>query len=198
MIARFVLTLALAGMLAAGLPGAWGQENASDTDRQFRPTLEATADGSGWALSADFQVPLTRSLADAVNRGVPLYFVLEFELHRPRWWWTDELVAERSVTWRLAYHALTQQYRLTHDGVIQPFDSLEQALRALSRVRAWRVVDASQVSAGTEYDAQVRLRLDSSQLPKPFQVSGLTNRDWNPQAEWIRFTFIPSTPKSAP
>jgi hypothetical protein len=164
----------------------------------LQPTLQATSDGDGWALSADFKVPLTRSLSDAVNRGVPLYFVLEFELHRPRWWWTDEQIAERSVTWRLAYHGLTRQYRLTHDGVIQPFDSLDEALRALARVRGWRVVDASQVSPGTTYEAQVRLRLDSSQLPKPFQVSGLTNRDWNPQAEWIRFTFTPPIPKSAP
>ncbi len=193
MIARFILTLALAALLAPGLPG---KAVAQATPQQVVPTLQPTSDGDGWALSADFPAPLTRSLADAVSRGVPLYFVLEFELHRPRWWWADELIAERSATWRLAYHALTLQYRLTRDGVIQPFDSLDEALRTLARVRGWRVFDASQVSPGVVYDAQVRLRLDSSQLPKPFQISGLTNRDWNPQAEWIRFTFIPPTPKS--
>lgn len=197
MIARLVLTLALATLLAPGLPGkAAAQAAPAEAAQQVAPTLQLTSDGDGWALSADFPAPLTRSLADAVSRGVPLYFVLEFELHRPRWWWTDELVAERSATWRLAYHALTLQYRLTRDGVIQPFDSLDEALRALARVRGWRVFDASQVGPGVVYDAQVRLRLDSSQLPKPFQITGLTNRDWNPQAEWIRFTFIPPIPKN--
>lgn len=161
------------------------------------PLLEAADDGNGWLLSADFEMPLTRSLAEAVNLGVPLYFVVEFELRRPRWWWFDAVVAERALHWRLAYHALTRQYRLTLQGVIQPFNSLDEALRTVARVRGWRVIEAGQVKPGVEYDAQVRLRLDASQLPKPFQISGLTNRDWNPQAEWQRFTFTPQTPKSA-
>jgi hypothetical protein len=161
------------------------------------PLLEAADDGNGWLLSADFEMPLTHSLAEAVNLGVPLYFIVEFELRRPRWWWLDAVVAERALHWRLAYHALTRQYRLTLQGVIQPFNSLDEALRTVAQVRGWRVIEAGQVTPGVEYDAQVRLRLDASQLPKPFQISGLTNRDWNPQAEWQRFTFTPQTPKSA-
>lgn len=161
------------------------------------PLLEAADDGNGWLLSANFEMPLTRSLAEAVNLGVPLYFVVEFELRRRRWWWFDAVVAERALHWRLAYHALTRQYRLTLQGVIQPFNSLDEALRTVAQVRGWRVIEAGQVKPGVEYDAQVRLRLDASQLPKPFQISGLTNRDWNPQAEWQRFTFTPQTPKSA-
>ena len=142
-------------------------------------------------------MPLTHSLAEAVNLGVPLYFVVEFELRRPRWWWFDAVVAERTLHWRLAHHALTRQYRLTLQGVIQPFNSLDEALRTVAQVRGWRVIEAGQVPPGVAYDAKVRLRLDASQLPKPFQISGLTNRDWNPQAEWQRFTFTPQTPKSA-
>lgn len=161
------------------------------------PMLEAAADGNGWLLSADFEMPLTHSLAEAVNLGVPLYFIVEFELRRPRWWWLDAVVVERALNWRLAYHALTRQYRLTQQGVIQPFDSLDEALRTAAQVRGWRVIEAGQVTPGVEYDAKVRLRLDASQLPKPFQIRGLTNRDWNPQAEWQRFTFTTPTPKSA-
>lgn len=153
--------------------------------------------GGGYSLSADFQVPLTPSLQDALERGVPLYFTAEFELRRPRWWWIDELVVERSVTWRLAYHALTRQYRLSQGGIIQPFDSIDEALRTLARQRGWRVVEDAEVEPGVTYDAQVRLRLDTAQLPKPFQIGGLTSRDWNPQAEWKRFTFTPPTPKNA-
>ena len=83
--------------------------------------LELDAAGDSWMLSGDFEVPLTRSLEEAVRRGVPLYFVLEFELIRPRWWWTDETVAERSIVYRLAYPALTRQYRLNFDGTINGF-----------------------------------------------------------------------------
>ena len=55
----------------------------------------------------------------------------------------------------------------------------------------WTVIDAARVSAGSGYEAQVRMRLDVSMLPKPFQVTAITNRDWNLQAEWKRFKFNP-------
>lgn len=194
MIARFALALALAATLWGQMPAA---RAVGPAESSAQPRLELDAGGDSWMLSAEFDVPLTRSLEDAVRRGVPLYFVLEFELIRPRWWWTDERVAERSIVYRLAYHALTRQFRLGFDGLTQTFDSLDEATRTMAAIRNWRVVDASRLSPGTEYEARVRLRLDTSQLPKPFQVNAITNRDWNPQSEWTRFTFTPATPKSA-
>ena len=44
----------------------------------------------GWQLQADFDVQFSPRLEEAVNRGVPLYFIVEFELSRPRWYWLDE------------------------------------------------------------------------------------------------------------
>ncbi len=194
MIARLALALALVATLW-GAPAAWAADPAEPS---ASPRLELDAGGDSWLLSAGFEVPLTPSLEDAARRGVPLYFVLEFELIRPRWWWTDEQVAERSVVYRLAYHALTRQFRLGFDGLTQTFDSLDEATRTMASVRNWRVVDASRLAPGTAYEAQARLRLDTSQLPKPFQINAITNRDWNPPAEWKRFTFTPPTPRSGP
>lgn len=193
---RLALALALVATLWVQTPAA---QPAEDVDVIVRPrlALDAGADSASWTLSADFEVPLTASLTEAVRRGVPLYFVLEFELIRPRWWWTDETVAERSVVYRLAYHALTRQFRLGFDGLTQTFDVLDEATRTMARVRDWRVFDASSVTPGTRYEARVRLRLDASQLPKPFQVNAITNRDWNPQSEWKHFEFRPPTAKSA-
>ncbi len=194
MIARLALALALVATLWGQMPAARAAEPAESS---AQPRLELDAGGESWMLSADFDVPLTASLEDAVRRGMVLYYVLEFELIRPRWWWTDERVAERSIVYRLAYHALTRQFRLGFDGLTQVFDSLDEAARTMAAIRNWRVVDAARLTPGTAYEAAVRLRLDTSQLPKPFQVSAITNRDWNPQSEWKHFTFTPSTPKSA-
>ena len=41
-------------------------------------------------LEADFDIVLNPTLEDALNKGVPLYFLLEFELIRPRWYWFSE------------------------------------------------------------------------------------------------------------
>jgi len=179
----------------------WGQVPAAQAADPYaveaQPGLTLNAERDAWLLSADFELPLTGKLEEALRRGVPLYFVLEFELIRPRWWWFDEHVAERSVVYRLGYHALTRQFRLSFEGLTRSFDSLAEAGTAMSAVREWRVVDAARISEGTEYEAQVRLRLDTAQLPKPFQINAITDRDWNPQSEWKRFTFTPPTRKSA-
>jgi hypothetical protein len=159
-------------------------------------TPNTDSDG-GWVLSADFRVPLPDRLAQLVEAGIALHFTVDFELHRTRWYWWNDRVVQASRTARLSYHALTRQYRLSSEGLQQSFPSFADAVQAMSIVRGWKVVDAGTVRADVEYEAYVRMRLDTSQLPKPFQVTAITNRDWNIQAEWKRFAFNPEMPKSA-
>lgn len=154
------------------------------------PQLSAAEDG--YVLSADFSVNLNARLEDAVARGVGLYFVIDFELSRSRWYWLDEQVASRSQSLLLSYHALTRQYRLSSGALHQNFDSLDEALRILARLRNWLVFERNAVNADQTYQASVRMRLDLSQMPKTFQVNALANRDWNLSSEWAHWTFVPS------
>ena len=191
MTARLVRALVLVAVFLAAVT-AIRPAFAAEAIEVHDVRIERSAGGEGWVLAADFAIPLPERLEEAVSRGVALYFVLEFQLLRPRWYWWDETAATATQTWRLSYHALTRQYRLTlNSGFAQAFTSLGDAIQALSRVRGWRVVDAAQVQPGNEYLAQVRMRLDASMLPKPFQVTAITNRDWNLQAEWTRLRFVP-------
>ena len=153
------------------------------------PHLQATDDG--YSVSADFNINFNARLEEAVARGVVLYFVAEFELARPRWYWLDEHVVSRSQTWRLSYHALTRQYRLSAGALHQSFPSLDEALRILSRLRNWQVVDKSALRTDETYLASLRLRLDLTQMPKTFQVSALANKDWNLASDWVRWSFSP-------
>ncbi len=143
----------------------------------------------GYQLSTDIGVTLTQRLADAVMRGVPLYFVLEFEISRPRWYWLDEDVIERSQTYRLSYHALTRQYRVSTGALHQSFETLDEALKLIGRLRSWTVVDYGRLKPGESYVAALRLRLDVTQLPKPFQLSAIGNRDWTLESDWQRWGF---------
>jgi hypothetical protein len=142
----------------------------------------------GYALDADFQIELNPRLEDAIDKGVPLYFEVEFELTRKRWYWFDDSVG-RQLMLRLSYHALTRQYRVSSGALYQSFPTLAEALRVLSRVRSWQVLDPGQVSVGSDYQAGLRMRLDVTQLPKPFQVNALTSREWNLASDWRRWPF---------
>lgn len=149
------------------------------------PQLLASDDG--YVVSADFAFDLNQRLEDAVTKGLVLHFVAEFVLTRPRWYWLDEILVRSSQTYRLSHHALTRQYRLSTGGLHQSFDSLSDALRVLRRLRNWEVAEkgeSSGIRAGETYTAALRLRLDISQLPRPFQISALGNRDWSLASEW--------------
>lgn len=160
------------------------------------PQLAAGDDG--YSLSADFAFDLNSRLEEAVTKGVVLHFVVDFELTRPRWYWLDEKLVSRSQIYRLSYHALTRQYRLSTGGLHQTFSSLSDALRVLSRLRNWVVIergDARNLRAGDPYVAELRLRLDITQLPRPFQISALGNKEWSLNSDWKTWSLVlPSLP----
>lgn len=156
------------------------------------------ASEEGLLLSADFAFELTPGLREAVQNGVPLHFVVEFELTRPRWWWFDEETVSRRTQWRLSYHALTRQYRLQSGALHQNFATLEEALDVMRRLRNWQVAERSVPLRGASYDAAVRMRLDTSQLPRPLQVSALTSRELRLESPWKQFILQPPPPTPVP
>lgn len=158
------------------------------------PQLAAEEDA--YILAADFTLDFNTRLEEAVAKGVILYFVTEFELTRPRWYWLDEKVASRTQTFRLSYHALTRQYRLSTGALHQSFETLGEALRMLSRLRNWSVLDRSVLKNDETYLASLRMRLDLTQMPKTFQVTAIANRDWNLASEWVRWTVVPGDGKA--
>ena len=146
---------------------------------------QIVAGDDGYVLSADFTFELNQRLEQTVNHGVVLYFVADFELSRPRWYWLDEKLASRSQTFRLSYHALTRQYRLSTGALHQSFSTLGDALRMLSRLRNWVVLEkGDKIKPGEPYLAALRLRLDITQLPRPFQITALGNKDWSLNSDW--------------
>ncbi len=145
----------------------------------------------GYFLEADFEITLNPTLEDALNKGVPLYFLLEFEVIRPRWYWFNEKVLNAQQTYRLTYNALTRQYRLGFGSLFQNFSALSEAIDFLSRVRRRQVLEPGVLDKGNTYTAGVRMRLDVSQLPKPFQLNALASRDWNFGSEWHRWSVTP-------
>ena len=180
--------------LMVWVPAAYG----ADAIEVIQAGLEPSADGEAWVLSADFLLTVNSALEEAVNRGMTLPFVVEFELRRPRWYWRDERAATATQSHRLSYQPITRQYRLLLNGVPFSFPTLGEAIDALSRLRGWRVMPRDRVAPGTVYEGWLRMRIETELLPRSFQISAATGRDWTPQSEWKRFPLKPETPRSAP
>lgn len=144
-----------------------------------------------YQLDAEFDVLFSPRLEEAVNRGVALYFVVDFEMARPRWFWFDEKPVKISQTYKISYAPLLRQYRLSIGSVYQNFTRFEDVKRVLSRVRGLPVAERIALAPGMEYQASLRMRLDTNQLPKPFQLNALASSEWTLSSNWYRWNFVP-------
>ncbi len=147
-----------------------------------------------WLLNATFQIELSPGLEDAVQKGVVLYFQTDFDLTRSRWYWFDEKSITTQRQARLSYQPLTQQYRIASEGFTFSAKTISEALQAVGSIGGWRVIDNGQLDPNKAYTASLRMVLDLSKLPKPFQVNALNNRDWNVSSDWLRVPFSAAGP----
>ena len=192
-LSRFFPTLVLALALAL-LTGA--RAASADEIELLEARIEQTEEGV--VVNAEFAFDFNARLEQAVTNGVALYFVVEFELTQPRWYWFDEKTATRRRQTRLSYHALSRHYRLSTGLLQQNYATLGEALAVLRRVRNWVVLDRPAGLSDANYQASIRMRLDLSLLPKPFQVNALTSREWHLDSEWRRFNWRPGPPPPSP
>ena len=150
--------------------------------------FERTADAVLLSVNVRFELPSV--IEEALLKGVPMIFVAEAELLRERWYWTNKKVASAERHMRLAYQPLTRRWRLNvASGMItaaglsvalnQSFDTLSDALAAVQRLSRWKIADAADIDAEQQHLAVFRFRLDTSQLPRPFQIGTLGQSDWN-------------------
>ena len=145
-----------------------------------------------YKLLTSFSLDFNHSLEETLSHGIPLYFKTEVEINRPRTFWFDDVPVSRSRTTRVSYNVLTRQYSISIPGTLQRnYDTLEDALSAIRYPPSWIIADKSDLSSGENYNVSVRVMLDVSQLPKPFQINALNNRDWRLVSDWKHFSYVP-------
>ncbi|RQO51617.1 DUF4390 domain-containing protein [Variovorax sp. KBW07] len=179
-------------MWAAWLPApAAAQNRPGASITQMR--LEQADDGVYLGAAVQFELP---SLVEEVlDKGIAIYFVAEAEVYQERWYWADRKVGQVARHMRLAYQPLTRRWRLNVSPVPitgaaglgislnQNFDTLADALDAIKRVGRMRLGDVNEIGDDPLHQVTFRFRLDTSQLPRPFQIGVVGQADWNISAE---------------
>ncbi len=182
-------------LLGCWLVVAAGGALASDRSVVRQALIRATP--QGYVLDADVNIVLNHTLEDALTKGINLYFLLELELSRPRNWWFDEGIAEPVRKMRIYYHLLLRRYVVETGYTTHTAASLGEALALLGRVEDWQVLERGALKAGQRYDARLRLRLDTTQLPKPLSIGAVTGDKWELVTPWHDWSFdAPAAPPS--
>lgn len=150
-------------------------------------TLLQVSRRDGGDLTLDFiaRPSLSRAVEEAMQRGIPLYFVASATVYRGRWYWWDARVAQASRTWRLSYQPLTANWRVSLGGLNQTARSAEEALSLVSRAIGWQIADAEQIDGGGRYYVEFSYRLDASQLPRPMELDLAVLADWRLSVERV-------------
>ena len=172
------LLLALAVALSAGLAGQPAQAQSVDL-----PSISAKRQDSGVVLDFVANLTLSKAVEDALRRGVPVYFVAQATVLKPRWYWRDERVARTTRNWRLSYQPLTSAWRVSLGAFSQSYNSLEEAITAVTRLSHWRIADSIAADPEAHYIVEFRYYLDASQLPRPMQLDLAAQAEWHLEVE---------------
>ncbi len=143
----------------------------------------------GLLLYAQIRLDLPTIVDDALHKGIAMYFVMDAEVLRERWYWTDRKVASASRHLRLSYLPLSRRWRLQTSpqpignaglgvNLSQSFDSLQEALYAIQRITRWKIAEASVVDTDARQTVEFRFKLDMSQMPQPVQIGTAGQADW--------------------
>ncbi len=166
--------LVLACLLLSATSG-WGLSAQPLEISQFK----LTRNDDGLLLDAAVRYELPYSVADALHKGVPLYFAMEASLYHDRRYWRDRLVASASRTWRLSYLPLTRRYRVSFGGLSQSFDNLNDAVTTVSRIGRWKLAEPGQISDSEALYVEFRYKLDTGMLPRAMQIGIGGQPDWH-------------------
>ena len=141
-------------------------------------------------VSAQVAFELPNAVEEAMLKGIPMYFVVQADVTKERWYWYDKRVISAERHMRVAYQPLTRRWRLNvttgadKSGsaglqLIQSFDTLPQALAIVKRLFRWKIADAGDIEGNGRYKMELKFRLDLNQLPRPFQIGAIGQSEWD-------------------
>ena len=139
-----------------------------------------------YRLNAVIDYDLTEPVREALLNGVALVFHLRIEILRDRSWWWDGDVADLDESFRLSYHALSQQFvvKNLNTDLQQTFPDLDSALRHQGHVHELPLIDAALLDPEQTYIVGLRAQLALDELPLPMKIRAYTSSDWRLASAW--------------
>ncbi len=175
--------------LVVVLAGFAGHSTAAAELAQLK--VERAEDGVYLSALAQFELPPV--VEDALMKGIAVFFVAEADFYQTRWYWADRRASSATRTLRLAFQPLTRRWRINvYNGpassgnaaiglratLSQNYDTLADALNALQRFSRWKIAEGTDIDPDTVYKFEFRFNLDLAQLPRPFQIGVVGQKDW--------------------
>ena len=166
------------------VPSVWAQASVAELTE-----LRAERRDAALYLTAQIKLELGFAIEDALVKGLAVHFVAEAEVMRDRWYWYDRKIGTATRFYRLAFQPLTRRWRLNVSNepmsggglagsISQSFETLPEALDVIRRQSGWKVAEMADLDLEARQYIAYRFRLDTSQLPRPFQIAAGNQAEW--------------------
>ena len=140
-------------------------------------------------VSTRVELNLSEQTELAIENGVPLVLLTEFELQRRGLPWQRTLLKSR-VRRQLRYHSLADGYVVEdlEQGSIDIFDSVNDALNSMGFLREQVFTIPADVTVDDRgYTLHVRSRLDINRLPAALRPLAFFSPSWRLSSDWTRW-----------
>ena len=176
---------ALLLLITVGLP-VWADDGLFEVTRG-----SLRVDDTQYLLDGQVDLHLNSEAAEALESGLMLSIQMQFEITRPRRFWTDIQVVSTSRDFELRFKALSQRYLVTDNltGEQQNYATLPSALRNLGRIRGWPVAAVNVINDDANNECALRAVINQDRLPGPLQILTFWRGDFSLDSDWYRWTL---------
>lgn len=137
-----------------------------------------------WRLSAYLVFRLSDVARDAVLHGVPLYWQVYVQWRKPRRFWWDKVLLEKSIQLKLQYHALLNQFSIqTNKTEAEMFSSLSEVLHAIGRLKLTLNQPDGALVNGSDKLA-IKAVFEREALPAPLRPVAWLDKQWDLSSDW--------------
>jgi hypothetical protein len=139
---------------------------------------------------AKLDLKLENAPAEALRAGIPLTLSIEIQLLNRK----SLLWKKRIASWRyryvLDYHRLSGRYLVenTASAQMKTFATLIEALNSLSRVSSSEKLPQA-INSFDRLVVQLRVNLDTNELPAPLRLITIFFPDWQQTSEWEQWNL---------
>ena len=144
-------------------------------------------------LKAKMDLKFSDDALDALRSGVPLIVLINIEVQKDRSWWWDKTIAELEQGYLLLYHALSEKYIIhnLNSGAQNNYISLNTALRSLSNIKDFPLIDKNLLNQDDDYYMRLRTYLDIESLPAPMRPIAYISSQWQLESDWFSWPLKP-------
>ncbi len=147
--------------------------------------------GENYAITANIEYRLSKKAIEALTNGVPLTWTYRFKIEEQRDYFWNKTVADKSILYRIQYHALLNMYRVKNEstGVADNFSTLQAALDLLSTLQDYPLIEKAEISGQKTYIVKMKITFERDALPLPLRPKSYVSSQWQLSSDWLIWTL---------